>query len=312
LISFGPIQSRRLGKSLGINNIVSPKSCTYNCTYCQVGRTRKQDLLRRSFFSPDRIEREVTDHLRQLPESDKPDYLTIVSNGEPTLDENLKETIRRLKNTAIPVAVITNGSLLNEDTVVEDLCEADWVSVKIDAADKKIWQVLNYPHRSLDFESLLTGVFRFFKTFQGVACTETMLVNGVNDSREHLFRLSELIHSVNPSKAYISIPIRPPAVEGIKPPDEETLNQAWQIINKTGISAELLTGYEGSWAGYTGNAYEDILNITAVHPLREETLLRLLQNDGAGMNVVDSLISQHLIKETIYDGKKYYMRKYNV
>jgi wyosine [tRNA(Phe)-imidazoG37] synthetase (radical SAM superfamily) len=312
LISFGPIQSRRLGKSLGINNIVSPKSCTYNCTYCQVGRTKKQDITRRSFFSPDRIEKEVRDHLRQLSERDKPDYLTIVSNGEPTLDENLKETINRLKGTGLPVAVITNGSLLNQDSVIEELLEADWVSVKMDAADKKIWQALNRPHRSLDFDAILTGVFSFFKSFQGIACTESMLVNGINDSKEHLFRLSELIHTASPSKAYISIPIRPPAEKNIRPPDEETLNEAWQIISKTGISAELLTGFEGSWAGYTGNAYEDILNITAVHPLREETLARLLLNDGAGMNVIDSLISQRLIKETIYDGKKYYMRKYNV
>ena len=240
-----------------------------------------------------------------------PDYLTIVSNGEPTLDTNLRETIHRLKSTGIPVAVITNGSKLNEDPVIEDLLEADWVSVKMDAADRKIWHAVNRPDRTLDFETHLSGVFRFFKTFQGIACTETMLLDGVNDSKEHLFRLSELIRQANPSKAFISIPIRPPAEKSVRPPDEERLNQAWQIINNTGVAVEFITGFEGTWAGFTGNAYEDILNITAVHPLREETLERLLENDGAGMNVVDSLISQRLIKETLFGGNKYYMRVNN-
>jgi wyosine [tRNA(Phe)-imidazoG37] synthetase (radical SAM superfamily) len=273
--------------------------------------TRKQSTVRQSFFSPESIEKEVLEHLKQLKEKDLPNYLTIVSNGEPTLDTNLREIIRRLKTTGIPVAVITNGSKLQEDQVIEDLLEANWVSIKMDAADTKIWHAVNRPDRSLDFEAHLTGVFMFFKAFQGVACTETMLVEGVNDSKEHLFRLSELIHQANPSKAYISIPTRPPAVKSVRQPNEESLNQAWQIISSNGADVEFLTGFEGTWAGFTGNAFEDILNITAVHPLREETLARLLENDGAGMNVVNSLISQHLIKVTIYEGNKYYMRVYN-
>jgi wyosine [tRNA(Phe)-imidazoG37] synthetase (radical SAM superfamily) len=311
MICFGPIPSRRLGKSLGINNIVSPKTCSYGCIYCQVGQTRRSLCKRESFFSPDKIYKEATEHLRRLAANDMPDYLTFVSNGEPTLDLELGESISRLRETGIPVAVITNGSMLKEEQVKEALLQADWVSVKMDAADAAVWKRINRPHPSIDFEEVLAGVFGFFREFQGIACTETMLVKGINDSEDHLYRIAGLVHTANPSMAYISIPTRPPAEKSVVPATEEVLNQAWQIISNTGVAVEFITGFEGTGAGYTGNIYEDILNITAVHPLREDTIKELVEHDNANMSIIDSLISQRLIKVTEYGGKKYYLRRYN-
>ena len=111
MISFGPVPSRRLGKSLGINNIVSPKVCPYSCVYCQVGATRNLSVTRQSFFEPDLIMSEVSRHLEKLRSGEMPDYLTFVSNGEPTLDINLGTSIKLLKRLGIPVAVISNASL---------------------------------------------------------------------------------------------------------------------------------------------------------------------------------------------------------
>jgi wyosine [tRNA(Phe)-imidazoG37] synthetase (radical SAM superfamily) len=311
MITFGPVPSRRLGRSLGINNIITPKKCSYSCIYCQVGKTGNPSATREEFFSPGAIEKAVNIHLKQLKDEDMPDYLTFVSNGEPTLDINLGKSITRLKATGIPVALITNGSLLSDSRVFEEISAADWISAKIDAADEEIWRKINRPANNLEFDTILQGISGFFKFFGGIACTETMLVKDVNDSEDHIFRVSEIIHTANPSKAYISVPIRPPAEKPVSPPDEEQLNIAWQTFASTGVDTELLAGFEGTGAGSTGNIYEDILNITAVHPLREDSLQELLVKDNANDQVVKSLISQRLIKMVEYNGRKYFMRLYN-
>ena len=312
MISFGPVPSRRLGNSLGINNIVAPKVCSYNCIYCQVGKTRKQSINRQEFFQPEVIYKDVANHLSKIKQDNLPDYLTFVANGEPTLDINLGKSIKLLKKFGIPVAVITNGSLLFAESVRDDLFFADWVSIKMDAGDNDTWHTMNLPDPGLNFETMLAGINFFAKLYKGILRTETMLAKGLNDSVENLTILSGLIKKVNPGKAYLSVPTRPPSVVSVKPPDLEKLNTAWQIFNNMHINTELLTGYEGALTGFTGNIYEDILNITAVHPLREDSLLNLLLNDKADFSIVKSLISQRLIRSTIFNGEKYYLREYHV
>jgi len=308
MISFGPIPSRRLGKSLGINNIVSPKTCSYSCIYCQVGKTIKKSCKRESFYKPDVIYEKVVKHIDKLSRDNYPDYLTFVSNGEPTLDENLGKAIKLLKKTGIPVAVISNASLLFYESVRDDLYMSDWISLKMDAGDIITWYLINRPVAGLDFENTLTNIKLFRDEYKGRLCTETMIVNGINDSTENISALAEIIKGINPEKAYLAVPIRPPVEKFVKLPDAEKLNLAWQTFNKMQIKTEFLTGFEGTDTGYTGNIYEDILNITAVHPLREDTLVKLLQNDSAGYSVVDSLIRQRLIKTIIYEGNKYFIR----
>jgi wyosine [tRNA(Phe)-imidazoG37] synthetase (radical SAM superfamily) len=310
MISFGPVPSRRLGKSLGINNIISPKTCSYGCIYCQVGKTIKKNCIRESFYKPHVLYEKVIKHLGQLSSDNYPDYLTFVSNGEPTLDQNLGKAIKLLKKTGIPVAVISNASLLFYESVREDLYLADWVSLKMDAGDIITWYLINRPVAGLDFQNTLTNIKLFRNEYKGKLCTETMIVNGINDSTENISALAEIIKGINPEKAYLAVPIRPPVEKFVKLPDAEKLNLVWQTFNKMQIKTEFLTGFEGTDAGYTGNIYEDILNITAVHPLREDTLVKLLQNDSAGYSVVDSLIQQRLIKTIIYEGNKYFIRDF--
>lgn len=311
MISFGPIPSRRLGKSLGINNILSPKTCSYGCVYCQVGKTGRYLTERAAFFEPEIIYTEVSRHLDRLDNKNYPDYLTFVSNGEPTLDRNLGRSIKLLRKLGIPIAVITNGSMLKYKSVQADLVTADWVSVKMDAPDVQTWKKINNPAPGLDFEAHLKAIMYFSGIFSGILCTETMLVSELNDSRNKLCSIALLIRELHPEKAYISIPIRPPAFSSVRPPDIRKINEAWNIFNDEQIRTELLTGFEGTDAGYTGNAYDDILNITSVHPLREDSLSRLLKNDRADKSVVDSLISQQLIRKISYQGKFYYMRNYH-
>jgi wyosine [tRNA(Phe)-imidazoG37] synthetase (radical SAM superfamily) len=312
MISFGPVPSRRLGKSLGINNIIRPKVCSYNCIYCQVGKTRQLSLTRKSFFTPEQILREVEEHLEKLTADDRPDYLTFVSNGEPTLDINLGLSIEMLKRLDIPIAVITNSSMLSDQGVRHDLMQADWVSLKVDAADNDTWQKVNRPAEGLRFETLLEGIKLFASDYSGQLRTETLLCKGINDSRENLRGVAGIISTLAPGRAYVSIPIRPPSENSVMPPDVETVNLAWQIFKEAGIETELLTGFEGVDTGFTGNIYEDILNITAVHPLREDSLRELLEKNNADFSVVESLLGQRLIRVAVYQGKKFFLRDFQV
>ncbi len=311
MISFGPIPSRRLGKSLGINNILSPKVCSYGCIYCQVGKTSRKKVNREVFFQPEVIYKNVAQHIDQLKGKNIPDYLTFVSNGEPTLDINLGKSIQILKQLGFPIAIITNGSLLFHESVKADLNTADWVSLKMDAADDKTWQSVNIPSPDLNFDKHIENQILFANNYRGELRTETMLVKNVNDTLENLNSLAEIIKKIKPGKAYLAIPTRPPASGNVKAPEADKMNVAWQIFNDRNINTEFLTSFEGTDTGFTGNIYEDILNITSVHPLREDTLKLLLEKDKADFSMVDSLVNQHLIKTTIYNGNKYYIRLYN-
>jgi wyosine [tRNA(Phe)-imidazoG37] synthetase (radical SAM superfamily) len=312
MISFGPIPSRRLGKSLGINNIVPPKVCSYNCIYCQVGKTISQEIRRKVFFDPETIFNDLRHHLKKLGKKNYPDYLTFVSNGEPTLDINLGKAIKMVKHFGIPVAIITNASLIGEKSVRDDLLMADWVSLKVDAADSDTWHRINRPAQVQDFNSIIDNIILFADSYSGLLRTETMLIENINDSVGNIRGLSEIIKRINPGKAYLAIPTRPPSVKSANPPDIEILNMAWNIFNDMNINTELLTGFEGMVTGFTGNIYEDILNITAVHPLREDSLLNLLQNNDSDLKVVKSLISQRLLRSTTYNGNRYYIREYHI
>lgn len=312
MISFGPIPSRRLGKSLGINNIVSPKACSFDCVYCQVGRTFKKTDVRTSFYDPELIYNNVCLHLQSIDGDNKPDYLTFVSNGEPTLDLNLGKSIMLLKKIGIPVAVITNASLLAEKSVRDDLALADWVSLKADTARESIWRRINRPLPDLDFEKHKESMLIFAEIFRGSLHTESLIVEDLNDSDDVVSELAELIKKINPQKAYLSIPTRPPSERWVKPPDPEKLNTIWHHFDSRGINTEFLTGFEGTDTGWTGNIYDDILNITAVHPLREDTLERLLIRDNADRQVIESLIKQKLIRMTTFGSKKYFLREYHI
>jgi wyosine [tRNA(Phe)-imidazoG37] synthetase (radical SAM superfamily) len=264
------------------------------------------------FFSPEQIFLEVKGHLEKLTADDQPDYLTFVSNGEPTLDINLGRSIEMLKGLGIPIAVITNSSMLPDPDVRHELMQADWVSLKVDAADAGTWHKVNRPAEGLKFETLLEGLKLFAGAYRGELRTETLLCKGINDNGENLSGVAAIISTLTPGRAYISIPIRPPAEKSVMPPDMETVNLAWQLFKEAGIETELLTGFEGVDTGFTGNIYEDILNITAVHPLREDALMELLTKNGADFSKVESLLSQRLIRCALYQGKKFYLRDFQV
>lgn len=308
-IVFGPVPSRRLGRSLGINNI-PPKRCTYSCIYCQIGRTSKMSSERNIFYQPEYIFESVKSKVKDtIHKGGIIDYLTFVPDGEPTLDKNLGMEIDLLKSLGLKIAIITNSSLLGLDDVRLDLYKADLVSVKVDSIDPEIWKKINRPYRALELEEIKSGLIEFSKNFKGILFTETMLIRDYNDTPIDLNNTASFIKRINPQKSFISVPIRPPAEKSVDIPKEDTINLAYQIFKENNLETELLMGYEGNDFFYSGNVEEELLSIVSVHPMREDALDTYLRKADRGFDIVTNMLEKGKIREINYKGKKYYLRK---
>jgi len=307
-IVYGPVPSRRLGHSLGINNI-PPKICNYSCIYCQLGKTLRLEVEPRSFYKKVSVAAKVRTKLAQARGKGEPvDYVTFVPDGEPTLDANLGDEIDVLKGLRVRVAVITNGSLLWREDVRQNLLKADWVSLKMDAVNNETWHRINRPHRSLKLEAVLKGVLQFARTFEGELTTETMLVRGINDDPGEIKRIAEFLAMLKPARGYVAIPTRPPA-ERLEPATEQTVNAAYQVFSEKLDEVEYLIGYEGNAFACTGDAQEDLLSITAVHPMREDAVAEFLENARTDWETIQELLDNGSLVDLEYQGKKFYMRK---
>jgi wyosine [tRNA(Phe)-imidazoG37] synthetase (radical SAM superfamily) len=307
-VVYGPVPSRRLGRSLGINN-VPPKICSYSCVYCQLGKTPRMELEPRPFYETDKIAEKARTKLEQTREKGEPvDYIAFVPDGEPTLDANLGEEISVLKALGVRIAVITNGSLLWREDVRQNLLKADWLSLKVDAVNEETWRKVNRPHKLLKLETILEGMLKFAREFEGKLTTETMLVRDVNDDLGEIKRIAEFLAVLKPAIAYVAIPTRPPA-ERVDPATEQTINAAYQMFKEKLGEAEYLIGYEGNSFACTGDVQEELISITAVHPMREEAVTEFLKRADAGWETVQHLIEKHELVELEYHGRKFYMRR---
>ncbi len=308
-IAFGPVPSRRLGRSLGINTI-PPKVCTYACIYCQLGRTLKMQVRRQAFYEPGQILTAVETKLERVREAGEAvDYMALVPDGEPTLDTNLGREIDVLRRLGLPIAVITNASLLGRPDVRQDLMGAAWVSLKVDAVDEATWRQIDRPHASLDLSSILEGAVAFARDYRGQLMTETMLVAGVNDGEGHVKSLAGFLERLQPDCAYLSVPTRPPAEPYARVPEAQVVSRAYHLLSQGVKRVEYLIGYEGNTFGFTGDAEEDLLAITAVHPMREDAVRAFLAQAGADWPLVRRLLAQGELVKTEYGGRIFYLRR---
>ncbi len=266
---------------------------------------------RQVFYKPEQILYAVQDKIEKIREVEEMiDYLTFVPDGEPTLDVNLGQEINLLKPLGIPIAVITNSSFIWQQEVREALMGADWVSLKIDTVEEAVWRHVDRPHRRLNLTSILEGALEFARSFQGKLVTETMLVRNANDAEQQLKQVVDFLVRLQPAIAYLSIPTRPPAEEWVQPPEESIINRAYQVLNEKVKHVEYLTGYEGDAFAFTGNVEEDLLSITAVHPMRKDAVDAFLKRARVDWAVVHRLIVQDQLIETEYKGHKFYLRRF--
>ncbi len=236
------------------------------------------------------------------------DYLTFVPDGEPTLDAELGRVIEALKSFGVKIAVITNGSLLWRVDVRAELMNADWVSLKLDAVSDKTWRSINRPYHALELERIIEGMYAFAKVFKGMLVTETMLVKEVNDSDDNIELVGKVLERLHPAKAYVLTPTRPSAEEWVEPVGEDMLARACRILRTFAPAVECIGGYEGNEFSYTGELEKELLDITSVHPMREDAVRELLAKANADWTVVQRLLDTGQLVASEYQGKRFYSK----
>jgi wyosine [tRNA(Phe)-imidazoG37] synthetase (radical SAM superfamily) len=302
---FGPVPSRRLGQSLGIDTIPL-KTCNWNCVYCQLGRSTPL-IGQRSEYIP------VTEILSQTRialaahSRDEIDWVTFVGSGEPTLHAGIGVLIQEVKKmTDIPVAVITNGSLLYLPTVRKELLEADAVLPSLDAGTPELYKKINRPHPGISYKEFLQGLINFRRETQGEFWLEVMLVRGVNDSEEELKAIADKIKDIQPTQVHISTPTRPPAEKWVKPPDEEAIMRAIAILGDAAVVTTPVSGVFDLNGGE--NIIEGIIGIITRHPMSEEQLINAIENsqDEVQTEIIHKLKESNRVQIIERFGKKFW------
>jgi wyosine [tRNA(Phe)-imidazoG37] synthetase (radical SAM superfamily) len=282
---FGPVPSRRLGQSLGIDPIPS-KTCNWNCVYCQLGRTIPLTNERREYFPRKEILAEVGKTL-SFHAPGTIDWVTFVGSGETALHSGIGWLIREVKAlTEIPVAVISNGSLLFLPEVRQELSAADVVMPSFDAGNAELYRKINRPWPPLTYQRLLDGLISFRKEQATQLWIEVMLIKGLNDSEEALRDLSTALGEIQPDQVHINLPHRPPSEPWVEPPSRIRLLRAMEIL---GASSHVVHSAEGDFdLSAEDNMAEAITAIITRHPMEEGELIRALENQGSG-RVEDAL-----------------------
>ncbi len=299
---FGPVPSRRLGFSLGVDTIPF-KTCSLNCIYCQLGRTINKTIQRKEYIAADDILREIKKVLR---EGKRIDYITFSGSGEPTLNSEIRRIISRIKQlTSIPLAILTNGTLLYRPRIREDLMEADLVIPSLDTVTQEIFEMVNRPHPSLKIEKVITGIDSFSQEFNGKVWLEIMVVKGINDSLEEIEKAAQVIKQMNLEKIQLNTVVRPPAEEFAQPLTAEDLKNIKTVLGK---KCEIIAEFKrATQKAYKRDVEKRILSMVKRRPV---TLVDISRSLGLHRNeiikYVETLEKKYQIRTKVHSGERYY------
>ncbi|PJB45575.1 MAG: radical SAM protein [Deltaproteobacteria bacterium CG_4_9_14_3_um_filter_44_9] len=301
---FGPVPSRRLGFSLGVD-IVPFKTCTLDCVYCQLGRTTRKTVKRGGFVTPKDILHELSYVLDQRQSID---YITFSGSGEPTLNSNIGEIIKTVKGiTDTPVAVITNGTLLYQKGVRNALRNADLVIPSLDAVTQEVFERINRPHGSLEVDRIIDGLKSFSREFNGEIWLEIMFVKGQNDHLDEVEKIKTMVSEIDPKKIQLNTVVRPPAESSAEGLSVEELQAIETILGeKYSVIEEFQKKEQDTNETDIKSA---ILNLVR---RRSVTLPDISSSLGIHMNeaikYLNDLQKQKIIKIIVHDGQDYYMQ----
>lgn len=301
---FGPVLSRRLGFSLGVD-LVPFKTCSLDCIYCQVGRTTHKTIERRDYISLESVVSELKDALKQ---NQKIDYITLSGSGEPTLNIDLGRIITAIKEiTDIPVAVLTNGTLLHLESVRDELMAADLVVPSLDAASQEIFCEINQPHPDLNVTQMISGLKSFRKVFPGKMWLEVMIVKGLNDIPEEIEKLKSVISSIDFDKIQLNTTVRPAGDKVIEPVKNEDLNKIKGLL---GEQCEIVAGFKENQNTIETDIPGKIINIIRRRPLNLSEISDSLGiPKGRTTKYVYLLERQGRIESITYGSESYYQLK---
>lgn len=259
---FGPVYSRRLNKSLGID-LIPFKTCTQDCIYCQLGPTTCKSLERTSFCNV----ADIIDELEQKLKKASPDFITLAGSGEPTLCEDIGKLISDIKKiTSIPVAVLTNGLLFFQPDVRADLLQADVVCPSLDAGNEYIFQRVNKPDPAIDFETFLNGLIQFRHEYHGKIWLEVLLIRGITDTMEEIIQIAQCSAQINPDRIHLNTVTRPPADPSIS---GLTISELQEFASLFTPTAEVIAEYPTLPEPVTSQKEiqpEDVLDVLQRHP----------------------------------------------
>ncbi|WP_294658279.1 radical SAM protein [uncultured Fusobacterium sp.] len=229
---FGPVPSRRLGVSLGVD-LVTPKSCNMNCVFCECGATRELKLKRESFKDIDEVKNEILEAIKIV----KPDYITFSGSGEPTLSKDLGKIIEWIKsNLEIKVCVITNSLLLEDNEVVKELEKADLIMPTLNSVDNLIFKKINRPSAQIDVSQVMRGLENLSKKYKGKIYIESFIIEGLNDSNEHIEKMVAFLKNINFTKLQLNTLDRPGTENWVQPASYETMQRIKNKYLELGIS----------------------------------------------------------------------------
>lgn len=288
---YGPVPSRRLGRSLGVD-LVPHKVCTYDCIYCQIGKTTEKTLLRKEYVS----EREILEELRSflMEEGSAVDYISLGGSGEPTLHSRIGSIITSIKAmTSIPVAVITNGALLSDEDVRKDLLEADVVLPSLDAVSPEVFAKVNRPRFGFSVEKVIEGMVEFRNLYKGQIWLEILFCKGVNDTPEELQRMKKAVGRIMPDQIHLNTVVRPPTETWAAPLAQKEMEEIRAFFGeKASVISEFARHLQGS---PESDLSGEILNILKRRPL---SLSDLSQNMGLSQDELEAFL-----KPLVEDGK---------
>ncbi len=298
---FGPVPSRRLGISLGID-LIPFKTCSLDCVYCECGRTNNFTNKRETFVSAETILEELKPY---LDKGNKLDYITFSGSGEPTLNSDIGKIINQIKKiTDTPVAVLTNGTLLGDPSVRSALLNSDLVLPSLDAVTPEIFNKINRPYKEISITNIIEGIIKFRSEYRGKIWLEVFIASGINDNDEELQKIYNTILSINPDKVQLNTLDRPPAYENIKSVDMETLDKIKK--NWDGLPVEIIKRIRkrDEILSFSKNLENNILNTISRRPLTIEDLSELTKKNKVELyNYIDVLIKEKKIKEKIIEDK---------
>jgi len=300
---FGPVPSRRLGISLGID-LIPLKTCTYNCVYCEVGRTTNLTLKREEYVSVNVIKQELLKY-KQLHKDAPLDYITLSGSGEPTLNVKIDSIISVIKEIfpEVPVAVLTNGSLLYISEVRKALHNAEIVLPSLDAATVKTFKKINQPYPELDIKEIIKGIKKFSGEFMGEVWLEILFVKGINDNWDEITELKKAVDYINPDRVQLNTVARPPAFSSAMPVDEKFLKEVKKYF---GNKSEIVAGFK-SKKGFSKDIEEAILKALSIRPMTLEQLEESVElHRDEILKYLGIFEAKGRIKEVMFSGKKYF------
>ena len=280
---YGPVPSRRLGRSLGID-LVPHKICTYDCIYCQIGDTTEKTLARKAYVPVREIIEEVERFLKEGAPS--VDHLSLSGSGEPTLHSQIRSVIEGIRAiTSIPVAVITNGSLLCEEEVRQDLLRADIVLPSLDAVSSDVFMRINRPRPGFSVEKVIEGLVEFRKVYKGQIWLEILFCKGINDGKEELMRMKKVVDRIQPDLIHLNTVVRPPSKKSAVPLGQKEMEEIRAFFGK---SASVISEFDRHPSMVSEMSIkEEILKILKRRPL---SLSDLSKGMGISKNDLDRFI----------------------